>query len=95
MRSFVRGSHDAIILDDVRDLSFCVRHQEKLQGKYDYAVEFASTPGGQCAYEKYLFCIPLVVTVNYSTRHLGLLETCDWLKLPSNRVLVQWPPPGF
>ena len=95
MRSFDRVRHDAVILDDVRDLSFCIKHQEKLQGKYDYAVEFGSTPGGQCAYEQYLFRIPLVVTANYTTRSLGLLETDDYLSLSANRVVVQWPPPDF
>ena len=40
------------MLDDLRDLDFLVAHQEKLQGKYDCLVEFASTPGGQLSYEK-------------------------------------------
>lgn len=43
MRQFQRGVHDGIILDDVRDLQFVVEHQEKLQGKYNSLVEFAST----------------------------------------------------
>ena len=29
--------------------------------------------------------------VNYSTANLELLETHDWLKSPTNRVLVHWP----
>jgi len=52
MRAFTPGTHDGLVLDDVRDLDFLVQHQEKLQGKYDYHVEFGSTPGGQLSYEK-------------------------------------------
>ena len=52
MRHEEIGTHDGLVLDDVRDLRFLVRHQEKLQGKYDAMVEFASTPGSQLAYEK-------------------------------------------
>ena len=32
MRTFRRGVHDGIVLDDVRDLLFLEQHQEKLQG---------------------------------------------------------------
>ena len=92
MRTFNSKQHDAIILDDVRDLEFLRYHQEKLQGKYDYAVEFASTPGGKCSYEKDLFCIPIVATVNFSTANLSYLETDDFLKLPKNRVVLDFPP---
>lgn len=92
MRSFRRGEHDAVILDDVRNLQFVVNHQEKLQGKYDAAVEFGSTPGGMCAYFHNLFQVPFVVTCNYSTLHLDYLDKDDWLSCKTNRVLVQWPP---
>ena len=95
MRTFSRKTHDGVILDDVRDLAFLVMHQDKLQGKYDNRVEFASTPGGKCAYAKWLFRIPIVATFNYSTAHLDLLETDDFLSLPANRVLVQYPPEGM
>ena len=64
MRTFQRAEHAAIILDDVRDVTFLAQHQDKLQGKYDALVEFASTPGGQCAYTKDLFCTPIIVTIN-------------------------------
>ena len=52
MRTFTRGVHDGIVLDDVRDLQFVADNQDKLQGKYDAMVEFGSTPGGTCAYKK-------------------------------------------
>ena len=94
MQQFQRRVHDAIILDDVRDLKFIVKHQDKLQGKYDARIEFASTPGGQLAYERWLFCIPIAVTCNHTTANLGLLETDDFLGLPQNRELVHWPPAG-
>ena len=92
MRSFQRGAHTAIVLDDVRDLRFVVRHQDKLQGKYDCLVEFASTPGGQCAFAKDLFRIPIIVTINNSTANLQLLTTDDWLGNDRNRVVVAFPP---
>ena len=92
MRSFKRGVHDGIVLDDVRDLQFLVLHQEKLQAKYDSRIEFASTPGGQCAYTRWLFAVPIVVTCNYTTDHLDHLETDDFLGNPKNRVLIYYPP---
>ena len=88
MRQFKRGVHDGLVLDDVRDLVFLVNHQEKLQGKYDCLVEFGSTAGGTCAYHRDLFGVPVVATVNYSTKHLEYLESHDWLANPGNRVVV-------
>ena len=52
MRQFGCRLHHGLILNDIRDLSSTVRHQEKLQGKHNRLVESASTPGGQCAYSK-------------------------------------------
>ena len=92
MRSFSREVHDGIILDDVRDLSFLVQNQEKLQGKYDYRPEFASTPGGQCAFTRDLFAVPLVATVNNSTANLQLLLTDDFLGHEGNRLYIKYPP---
>ena len=46
--------HDGIVLDDIRDMQFLSDHQDVLQCKYDTRVESASTPGGMCAYNKYL-----------------------------------------
>ena len=48
MRRFERSVHDGVVLDDVRDLQFLVEHQEKLQGKYNSLVEFASTAASDC-----------------------------------------------
>jgi hypothetical protein len=91
MRTFRRGTHDGIILDDVRDLQFLSDHQEKLQATYDRVVEFASTPGGGRAYSHFLSQIPIVVTVNFSTCNLGFLEpgAHDWLGNEENRVLIE------
>lgn len=89
MRQFKRGFHDGLVLDDVRDLQFLVDHQEKLQGKYDCPVEFGSTAGGTCAYHRDLFGVPVVATVNFSTKNLQYLDFHDWLANPGNRVLVQ------
>ena len=49
LRALDRKVHDGLVLDDVRDLAFISNNQEKLQGKYDCLVEFASTPGRQRA----------------------------------------------
>ena len=88
MRAFSRQKHDAVVLDDVRDFGFLVDHQEKLQGKSDAKVEFASTPGGKCAYGKWLHRIPVVVTANYTTKNQQLLDDDDFLGKLENRVLV-------
>jgi hypothetical protein len=93
MRAFDREIHDGVVLDDIRDLAFVTNHQEKLQGKYDARVEFASTPGGTCNYTRYLFATPMVVTINFSTANLRFLESHDWLGKDRNRVLINWPPP--
>lgn len=93
MRSFSRATHDGLVLDDVRDLDFVVNHQDALQGKYDSLVEFGTTPGGQCAFWRDLFATPVVVTVDFSTKHLEYLDKHDWLGDPGNRVLVTYPPP--
>ena len=88
-----KNNYDAIILDDVRDLYFLVRHQEKCQGKYDYRVEFGTTPGGGCAFFRWLWKVPLVVTANYTTKSLDLLETDDFLGNAGNRVVVRFHGP--
>lgn len=91
MRQFDRYTHDGLVLDDVRDLAYLTEHQDKLQGKYDARVEFASTPGGTCAYAKYLFAVPTVVTCNYSTKNLQFLRTNDWLSKEGNCRVVDFP----
>ena len=90
MRAFNRKVHDGVILDDVRDMAYIADNQDKLQGKYDAHVEFATTQGGTCAYKKYLFATPIVVTGNYSTGNLGFLQSHDWLGKDLNRVVVEW-----
>ena len=90
LRQFDRSKHDAIIMDDVRDMSFIVQHQDKLQGKPHVRIEFASTPGGQCCFSLWLWKIPLVFTANLSTSGLALLETDDFLGNERNRVVVRY-----
>ena len=79
------------------DIAFLSNNQDKLQGKYDTMLEFASTRGGTCAYVKWLFQVPIAVTVNYSTKNLHYLLTNDWLGNEGNRVvaLIGAPKPGF
>ena len=90
MRGFERDTHDGIILDDVGDMALLADHQDKLQGKYDTWVEFATTPGGTCAFRKYLFAVSIAVSVNYSTCNFDYLESPDWLRHDGNRVLVNF-----
>ena len=66
--------------------------QDKLQGKYDGPTEFGSTPGGQLAYYKDLFAVPIVDTANGSTANAQLLEQDDFLANPKNRLLLHFPP---
>ena len=73
MRRFNKKVHTALVLDDIRDLTFLVEHQEKLQGKYNRLVEFGTTTGGTCAYWRDLFKVPVVVTVNNDTKNLHFL----------------------
>jgi len=74
MRRFDRDKFDGLVLDDVRDLTFLSDHQEKLQGKYSGPVEFGSSPCGAHAYWRDLFRVPVVVTVNDSTKNLHFLR---------------------
>ena len=74
MRKFDKKKHDGLVVDDVRDLLFISDHQEKFQGKYSGPVEFASTVGGTCAYWRDLYRVPVVVTVNNTTKNLQLLQ---------------------
>ena len=94
LRTFDRKTHDGIVLDDIRDLAFLSDSQDKLQGKYDTLLEFASTPGGQCKYTKYLFKVPIVATANYSTKNLNFLDDHDFLGNPGNRTLVHFNSAG-
>ena len=84
-----------MVLGDLRDLQFLVDHQDKLQGKYNDEVEFASTPGGELAYWRGLFAVPVVATCNESTKNFRFLEDDDFLSLPENRVLLHFPPAAW
>ena len=91
MRRFDKKRFDGIVLDDVRDLAFVAEHQEKLQGNYEAEVEFASTAGGTCAYYKDLWKVPVVVTINYSTRNLDFLASHDYLSKKENVHFLSFP----
>ena len=72
------------MLDDVRDLSFLVRHQHVFQAKYQKMTEFGHTPGGVCSYSLYLYKTPFIITANFSTKNLHLLDTDDFLSKHDN-----------
>ena len=61
----------------------------------DHRSEFASTEGGTCAYSLFLFAVPFVVTVNFSTLKLDLLDTHDFLGNPANRVVLELREPPY
>lgn len=91
MRQFSKKLYDGIVLDDVRDLAFLAEHQEKLQGNYEAEVEFASTAGGTCAFYQDLWRVPVVVTINYSTRNLNFLASHDYLSKKENVHFLSFP----
>ena len=94
-RRLDRRKHDGLVLDDVRDLQFLSDHQEKLQGKYSGAVELATTPSGQYAFCVDFFRLPVVATVNDSTRNLGFLASHDFVANRDNvRLLCFTGRPG-
>ena len=97
MKEFDRGKHDAVILDNISDVGFLIRHEEKLQGKYDQLVEFAPCATGVYSYTKYLYRIPLVVTCNYGAKNLGVLlpGNHDYFGALSNRVIIKFKTPTF
>ena len=94
-RDLDRTVHDGLILDDCRDLAFLTEHQEQLQGRYSGTVELGTTPSGEYAFDVDFFRLPIVVTVNNSTRNLSLLTTDDFVANPENvRVLCFKGRPG-
>lgn len=95
LRNFDRLKNDGLILDDVRDLQLIVSNQEVFQGKYSDPIELASTQGGTCAFFLYLFRVPIVATINFTTQNCEYLVSNDFLNKPQNRVVVNWPPAGF
>ena len=90
-----RTIRDGLLLDDCRDLAFLTEHQEQLQGRYSGTVELGTTPSGEYAFDVDFFRLPIVVTVNNSTRNLSLLTTDDFVANPENvRVLCFKGRPG-
>ena len=77
LRALNRKIHDGLVLDDVRDLNFLANNQENIQSTG--VVEFASTSGGQRAFQKELYRLPIVGAVNDSTYNLQLLQDHDFL----------------
>ena len=73
MKHLDRKLHDGVVLDDLRDLEFLHSNQEKLQGQYNRLVTFFNTPGGDLACTVDLFRLPIVFTVNNSTKNIGYL----------------------
>ena len=92
MRTFARGRHTHVVLDDVRDLAWAGRNQDKIQGVWDEELEFGIMQGGTCSYKKYLYRVPIVVTCNMSTANLEYLDSSeahDFLGREENRVVLR------
>ena len=90
MKKLDRSIHDGLVIDDLRDVEFLVRNQEKLQGKYNRPVELFTTPGGELAVTLDLYRLPMVFTINDSTVNLSLLETNDFCKRRENVTLLSF-----
>ena len=88
MKKLDRSVHDGLVLDDLRDVEFLVRNQEKLQGKYNRPVELFTTPGGELAVTLDLYKLPMVFTINNSTANLNLLDTNDFCRRRENVKLL-------
>ena len=84
MKKLDRTRHDGLVLDDLRDLDFLAKNQEKLQGKYNRPVELFNTPGGELAITIDLYRLPMVFTINNSTANLDLLNTHDFCSKSDN-----------
>lgn len=89
-RQLDREKHDGLVLDDVRDLEFLSDHQEALQGKYSGEVELGTTPSGQYAFEVDLYRLPVVATVNDSTKNLSYLSSHDFVADRGNVRLLSF-----
>ena len=89
MRMYHHTKYDGIVMDDIRDLEFVANHQHVFQGKPDETVSFAETPGGTRAFEKLLFKVPFVATINASTANLQYLESHDFLSKHENCVVLR------
>ena len=88
MKLLDRTVHDGLVLDDLRDLHFLHENQEKLQGKYNRPVTLFNTPGGELACTVDLYRLPIVFTVNNSTKNLEYLLTHDFCKRRENVRLL-------
>ena len=40
-----------------------------------------------------MYAVPIVATINFSTKNLGLLDSDDFLGNPGSRRVVHYPPP--
>ena len=88
MKQLDREVHDGLVLDDLRDLDFLHANQEKLQGKYNRPVTLFNTPGGELACTVDLYRLPILFTVNNSTKNLDYLNTHDFCSKRENVRLL-------
>ena len=89
LREFDKEKHACLVLDDIRDCAFLTEHQDKIQGK-SRMIEFASTQAGQYAYELDLSGVPIICTINDTTKNLDFLQNDGWLGEPKNREIVRF-----
>ena len=88
MKQLDRAVHDGLVLDDLRDLKFLHDNQEKLQGKYNRPVTLFNTPGGELACTIDLYRLPIIFTVNNSTKNLDYLVAHDFCSKKENVRLL-------
>ena len=88
MRAF--DQHDAIVLDDIRDAQFIVKHQDVLQST-NGEHWFGQSPTGQSAYWKNLWGTPFILTMNFTTTNLQYFLDDDFCKRAANCRLARFP----
>ena len=77
LRKFSREHRTHVVLDDVRGLGWGGRMQGRVQGVWYEELEFGTAQGCTCAYKKYLYRVPIVVTCCMPAAHLGHLDSPD------------------
>ena len=88
MKQLDRSVHDG--LDDLRDLQLLHDNQDILQGKYNRPITLFNTSGEELACEVDMYRLPIVFTINNSTRNLELLRTHDFCSKKDNVCLLSF-----
>ena len=89
LQKFIYGGHDALILDNLVDWSFVLRHRALLQSNQDMHV-LGESATGMYAYRVYLWAVPVCLTLDADV-DMCLYHSSDWLQA---NVLLDVLPQG-